>query len=75
MNATAKLTPVETAAYSIPEFCAAHRISQAYYFILKRRGEGPKEMIVGRRRLISHEDAAAWRRARAANKQEDEHDA
>ena len=54
------------AAYSIPEFCYCHGISQAQYFAMKNRGEGPVEMHVGRRRLISIEAAAEWRRAREA---------
>ena len=54
------------AVYSIGEFCVAHGISQAQYFLMKSRGEGPVEMHVGRRRLISVEAAAAWRRAREA---------
>jgi hypothetical protein len=52
------------AAYSVNEFCATHRISLAFYYRLKRAGAGPKEMLLGRKRLISTEAAAAWRRAR-----------
>ena len=51
-------------AFSIAEFCAAHHISRSYYFMIRRRGEGPREMKVGRRRLISVEAAADWRRER-----------
>jgi len=54
------------AAYSIAEFCAAHRISQSMYFKLRNMGLGPREMAVGSRRLISQEAAAAWRKAREA---------
>jgi hypothetical protein len=50
-------------AYSIPEFCKAHRISQAFFYELKRAGLGPREMVLGRRRIISCEAAADWRRA------------
>jgi hypothetical protein len=52
------------AAYSIDEFCRAHRISTSMFFKLKSQGLGPAEMAVGTRRLISVEAAAAWRRAR-----------
>lgn len=52
-------------AYTISEFCLEHRISVAYYYKQRKLGLGPREMILGRRRLISAEDAAAWRRARA----------
>jgi hypothetical protein len=51
-------------AYSIILFCRAHHISEAFYHKLKRQGLGPVEMVVGTRRLISVESAAAWRRAR-----------
>jgi hypothetical protein len=53
-------------AYSIKEFCQLHRISQATYFDLKNRGLGPVEMHVGRRRFVSAEAAAGWRRQREA---------
>ena len=52
------------AAFSIAEFCKAHRISESMYFKMRAQGLGPVEMIVGTRRLISWEAAAAWRRAR-----------
>jgi len=53
------------AAFSIREFCAAHRISQSMYFKLRNMGGlGPREMSVGTRKLISLEAAAAWRRER-----------
>jgi hypothetical protein len=54
------------AAYSIAEFCVAHRISQSMYFKLRNMGLGPREMAVGSRRLISQEAAAEWRKAREA---------
>ena len=54
------------AAFSIREFCAAHRISQSMYFKLRNMGLGPREMAVGSRRLISQEAAAEWRKAREA---------
>jgi hypothetical protein len=52
------------AAYSIREFCAAHRLSESMYFKLRNQGLGPDEMEVGRRRLISYEAASVWRRER-----------
>jgi hypothetical protein len=56
---------VAMAAYSIKQFCAAHGISERYYYKMKREGIGPREMLVGRkRRLISLEAAAEWRRVR-----------
>ena len=53
-------------ALSIPEFCKAHSISEAFFYKLKKQGEGPRKMKVGARTLISFESAAEWRRAREA---------
>jgi hypothetical protein len=55
---------IPIAAYTIKEFCHAHRISPDFYFSLQRRGIGPKAMKIGRRTLISVEAAAQWRRER-----------
>src|SRR5262245_59468793 len=67
-SADAKATPIRgppvpAAWYSIKDFCAAHRISQAMYFTLKADKRGPREIAVGSRRYITFEDAAAWRAA------------
>jgi hypothetical protein len=51
-------------ALTIPEFCSAHGISQAFYYLLQKHGKGPRTMNVGRRRLISLEEAARWREAK-----------
>jgi hypothetical protein len=51
-------------ARSIDQFCADHNISRAFFYLLRNRGEGPVEMAIGKRRLISDEAAAAWRRER-----------
>ena len=51
-------------ALSIPEFCETHGISEGFFYKLKKQGEGPREMKVGARTLISLESAAEWRRAR-----------
>lgn len=56
--------PLEAGAYTVREFCLAHHIGETTYYRLKERGEGPKEMKVGKRRYISREAAEAWRRAR-----------
>src|SRR5215467_1253695 len=65
--------PVPPAAYSIKEFCAAHRISEAMYFKLRGQGLGPVEMEVGTRRIISAECAEAWRRKREGHGHEAHH--
>ena len=59
--------PTARAVFTVAEFCEAHRISQAKYYEMKKEGWGPVEMEVGRRRLISFEAAAEWRRKREAN--------
>ena len=51
-------------ALSIPEFCEAHGISEGFFYKLKKQGEGPREMKVGARTLITFESAAEWRRER-----------
>ncbi|TYO67072.1 hypothetical protein FXV83_07655 [Bradyrhizobium hipponense] len=52
------------AAYTIREFCAAHRISEAMYFKMRAAGLGPREMRTLRKVAISVEAAAEWRRER-----------
>ena len=56
--------PTHRLALSIREFCSAHAISQGLYFKLKKQGEGPREMKLGARTLITLESAAEWRRER-----------
>src|SRR4029077_2388951 len=56
--------PTPRLALTIPEFCEAHRISEAFYYKLKKQGKGPREMEVGVRKLITFESAAEWRRER-----------
>lgn len=51
-----------TDAYSIREFVERHGISRAYLYQLWAEGAGPRYMQLGRRRLISRESAAEWRR-------------
>ena len=53
-------------ALTIPEFCRSHGISQAFYYELQKDGRGPRTMHVGRRRLISVEEARRWREQRTA---------
>jgi hypothetical protein len=51
-------------AMSIKTFCALHAISEDQFFKMQREKWGPTVMHVGKRTLISHEAATAWRRAR-----------
>jgi len=50
-------------AYGVDEFCARNGISRAFLYLLWKRGEGPRYMQIGARRLISHEAGAEWRRS------------
>jgi hypothetical protein len=52
---------MHTGAYSIAEFCRAHRLSRAFFYILLKRGEAPAVMKVGKRRLVSENAAKDWR--------------
>jgi hypothetical protein len=61
-----KIDAPPLAAFSIPEFCLAYRISEMTYYRMQRRGEGPRAMKVGTRTLISIESARDWRIAREA---------
>ena len=48
-------------AYSIPQFCRVHGISESFFHKLRADGHGPQELRLGTRVLISCEAAAAWR--------------
>jgi hypothetical protein len=54
----------DRAAYSIAEFCEAHRISRSKLYQLWAAGTGPRILKVGVKVLISVEAAADWRRER-----------
>lgn len=57
--------PTPPAAYTIPEFCKAYRLSRSQYYIMKLAGIGPVEMhLGGKKRLISFDAAAEWQRQR-----------
>jgi hypothetical protein len=52
-------------AFTIQEFCDAHRISRAHYYSLQRLGQGPDEARASDRTVfITMESAARWRRQR-----------
>jgi predicted DNA-binding transcriptional regulator AlpA len=57
----------ENAAFTIPEFCAAHRIGRTALYKLWAEGLGPRKIQVGNGRsskiVISIEAAADWRTA------------
>lgn len=49
-------------ALSIQEFCEAHSLSRSKFYLLQKENLAPQLMRVGRRRLISTEAAAEWRK-------------
>jgi len=49
-------------SFGIKEFCASHGISRAQFYVLKDEGRAPRTYTVGRRRYVSAEAAAEWRR-------------
>ena len=51
----AAVPPTPRLALSISEFCKAHCISEGFFYKLKKQGEGPREMKVGARTLITFE--------------------
>lgn len=53
---------IEPPAYSISEFCQAHGIGRSFFYKLLQDGRGPRTMQLGRRRLVSREEAAEWRK-------------
>jgi hypothetical protein len=57
---------------TVNEFCARNRISKQFYYKLRARGDGPVEMRLGSRVLISKEEAADWRRRMARPLEDDE---
>lgn len=60
---------VAHAAFTIDEFCEAHRISRGALYGMWRAGTGPKFMLVGEidgKRIITNEAAAEWRHERQA---------
>jgi hypothetical protein len=60
-----KISAVARAAYTIAEFCDAHRISRAQYYVLKKLGQTPDEARASDKTIrITMEAAARWRRQR-----------
>jgi len=57
-----KKTP--PSAYTIAQFCERNQISQAHYFNLKKRKQGPREIRAGKSVRISLDAEADWQRDR-----------
>jgi hypothetical protein len=60
-KAEAKGRPSNAEAFTVPEFCQAHRISESFYYKLKSLGLGPEETKKLSKILITNESAAEWR--------------
>jgi hypothetical protein len=58
------------AAFTIAEFCEAHRISRSKLYQLINAGIGPRIIKIGQKRIISAEAAAAWRAEREAQSEQ-----
>jgi predicted DNA-binding transcriptional regulator AlpA len=57
-------------AFTIAEFCQAHRISRSTLYGLWREGRGPRTKNIGAKRIITLEAAAEWRSASEATPQQ-----
>jgi hypothetical protein len=51
------------AAFTVAEFCTAHRISRTKLYQLWRAGFGPRVIRIGAKLIITNEAAADWRRS------------
>jgi hypothetical protein len=49
-------------AFTIAEFCEAHRVSKSWLYLEWAAGRGPRVKQIGVKKIITVEDAAAWRR-------------
>jgi hypothetical protein len=50
------------AAYTVSEFCDAHRISRSKLYQLWAAGDGPRFIKIGTKKIITVEAATVWRR-------------
>jgi hypothetical protein len=57
------LADVPRVAFTVPEFCAAYRLSLSMYYKLKKAGKGPRETHVMSKVTISHAAAEEWQRS------------
>lgn len=51
---------------TIDEFCAAQKISRAYFYLLLKRGTAPRAYKLGKTTRISEEAVREWIAAREA---------
>jgi len=51
---------------TIKEFCQRHRISETKYFSLRKKGLGPRELVIGARSIrITQESDIEWQQRMA----------
>jgi hypothetical protein len=65
------MVAIKPKCFTIPEFCASHRIGVTMYYQLRKEGRAPNEFRVGDKWLITKEAAKKWRAAREAEAQKD----
>lgn len=51
------------AAYTVSEFCDAHRVSRSKLYQLWAAGVGPRFIQIGTKKIITIEAARDWRRS------------
>jgi hypothetical protein len=56
----------ERAGHGVKELCRRYGIATGTLYAAWRRGEGPKYMMIGDRRIVTDEAEADWRREREA---------
>jgi hypothetical protein len=62
MEADMARPEIPSGAFSVAEFCKAHGdMSIGFFYVLQKRGEGPRTMKIGTRTMISLEEASRWR--------------
>lgn len=55
-------------AMTISQFCEAHNLSRAFFYLLKKKGQTPKIVELGGKRLITKEAAEVWRAGLTSDK-------
>lgn len=62
---------IDPPSYDVDGFCRAHHIARSHFYSMLQQGNGPRIIKLGRRTIISGEEAARWRRRmQAQSKQE-----
>lgn len=64
--AALKAAGIPRKAFSIPEFCARHALSEGFYQKMRRLGLHPRETRILDRVIITEEAETAWRIEREA---------